>query len=213
MKISFIKKAAGYSAAILCLASVAAAQPPGGGGAPGGGGGRGTPAQLQIPTPTYITIPLEITINRPAEEVWKRVGKFCDIGEWLQVPCMILSGKDGEVGALRSIGREVLVGKTDLSYTYTQPVYEGRQYNLYHGTMEAKPLTATTTKMVYTLVYDNSMLADDAARDRDKQQKTQQFTRAIENMKTLCEGGTLPAPAARGGGRGGAGGGGGRGPQ
>ena len=33
-----------------------------------------------------VSIPLEITVNRPAAEVWKRVGKFCDIGEWLQIP-------------------------------------------------------------------------------------------------------------------------------
>ena len=186
----FAKKIAGGALALFSLAAVAVAQPP-------GGAGRGAPATLQIPNPTYITIPLEITVNKPAAEVWKRIGKYCDIGEWLQVPCTIVSGKDGEVGALRSIGREVLVGKTDLSYTYTQPVYEGRPYNLYHGTLEAKPLTATTTKLLYTLVYDNSMLADDAAREKDIQARTAQFTRALNNMKTLAEGGTLPPPVAR----------------
>jgi hypothetical protein len=36
----------------------------------------------------------------------------------------------------------------------------------------------------------------------DKAQKTTQFTRALENMKTLAEGGTLPPPPARGGGKG-----------
>jgi hypothetical protein len=143
---------------------------------------------------------LEITVNRPAAEVWKRVGKYCDIGEWLRVPCTITAGKDGEFGAVRSIGNEVLVGKTELSYTYTQPVREGRPYNLYHGTLEARPLTATTSKLVYTLVLDNSMLADDAARDRDKAQRTTQFTTALENMKILAEGGTLPPAPARGGG-------------
>lgn len=156
-------------------------------------------APLAIPNPTYITIPLEITVNRPASEVWKRVGKYCDIGEWLRVPCTITSGKDGEFGAVRSIGNEVLVGKTDLSYTYTQPVREGRPYNLYHGTLEARPVTATTSKLLYTLVLDNSMLADDAARDRDKAQRTTQFTQALENMKILAEGGTLPPAPARGG--------------
>jgi hypothetical protein len=139
-------------------------------------------------------------VNRPAAEVWARVGKYCDIGEWLQVQCRITSGKDGEVGAVRSIGREIMVGKTDLSYTYTQPVQDGRPYILYHGTVEAKPLTATTCKILYTLIYDNSTLADDAARDRDKAQRTAQFTRAIENMKILAEGGTLPPAPARGGG-------------
>jgi Polyketide cyclase / dehydrase and lipid transport len=152
-----------------------------------------------IANPTYVSIPLEITVNKPAAEVWARVGKYCDIGEWLQIPCTITSGKDGEFGAVRSVGGEVLVGKTAMSYTYTQTVKEGRPYNLYHGTLEAVPLTATTSKLVYTLVFDNSMLADDAARDRDKAQKSATFMRALQNMKTLAEGGTLPPPPARGG--------------
>lgn len=142
---------------------------------------------------------MEITVNRPAAEVWKRVGKYCDIGEWMQVACAITSGKDGELGAVRTVGGEILVGKTELSYTYTQPVREGRPYNMYHGTLEARPLTATTSKLVYTLFYDNSMLADDAARERDKAQRTARFTQLLANMKILAEGGALPPPAARGG--------------
>jgi len=153
-----------------------------------------------VAAPTYVSIPLEITVDRPAAEVRKRVGKYCDIGEWLQVNCTITSGKDGEFGSVRSVGNEVLVGRTELSYTYTQPVREGRPYNLYHGTLEARPLTATSSKLVYTLVFDNSMLADDAAREKDKANRTAQFTRALQNMKILAEGGTLPpAPARRGG--------------
>jgi len=154
---------------------------------------------IVVANPTYVSIPLEITVNRPAAEVWKRVGKFCDIGEWFQIPCTITSGKDGEFGAVRSVAGEVLVGKTELSYTYTQTVKAGRPYNLYHGTLEARPVTATTSKLVYTLMFDNSMLPDDAARQKDIQQKTGQFTRALENMKILAEGGTLPPRPARGG--------------
>src|SRR3954468_12298310 len=159
------------------------------------------PAPLAIPNPTYISIPLEITVNRPAADVWKRVGKYCDIGEWLQIPCTITSGKDGEFGAVRSVANEVLVSKTELSYTYTQPVREGRPYNLYHGTLEARPVTATTSKLVYTLMFDNSLLADDAARERNLAQRRTTFTGALENMKIIAEGGPLPpapAPPARG---------------
>ena len=58
----------------------------------------------------------------------------------------------------------------------------GRPYNLYHGTLEARPVTAATSKLVYTLVFDNSMLADDAAREKDRMQKTALFTQAMENM-------------------------------
>jgi hypothetical protein len=159
-----------------------------------------TPSGIVVAKPTYTFIPLEITINKPASEVWKRVGKFCDIGEWLRIPCTITSGTDGELGAVRSVANEVLVGKTELSYTYTQTVREGRPYNLYHGTLEARPVTATTSKLVYNLFFDNSMLADDAARERDRTQKTAQFTAALQNMKILAEGGTLPPAPARGAG-------------
>ncbi len=155
------------------------------------------PVAYAIPDPTYVTIPLEITVDRPAAEVWKRVGKFCDIGEWLQVPCTIQSGNGG-FGTVRSVGGEVLVAQTELSYIYAQRVRTDRPYNMYHGIVEARPLTAMTSKLHYTLVYDNSMLADDAAREKDQAQRTAMFTRALQNMKTLAEGGTLPPPPARG---------------
>ena len=183
----FSKFALDCALAMVCLTSVAAAQTP-----------AGDPASTVVANPTYISIPLEISVNRPAGEVWKRIGKFCDIGEWFRIPCTITSGKDGEFGAVRSVAGEVLVAKTELSYTYTQTVKAGRPYNLYHGTLEARPVTATTSKIVYTLMFDNSMLADDAAREKDKMQKTAQFTRALENMKILAEGGTLPPAPARG---------------
>ena len=180
---------------VVYLGYVGSAQTP----PPGAQAGPAEAASNVVANPTYISIPLEITVNRPAAEVWKRVGKFCDIGEWLRIPCTIISGKDGEFGAVRSVAGEVLVGKTELSYTYTQTVRAGRPYNLYHGTLEARPVTATTSKLVYTLIFDNSMLADDAAREKDKTQKTAVFTRALENMKVLAEGGTLPPAPSRGG--------------
>ena len=183
---------------VLCAASPSAQAP-----------AQTAPAQpaqsVAVANPTYVSIAMEIDVNRPAAEVWKRVGKYCDIGEWLQIPCTITAGKDGEFGAVRSVVNEVLVGKTELSYTYTQPVREGRPYDLYHGTLEARPVTATTSKLIYTLMFDNSMLADDAARQRNIEQRRTQFTRALQNMKTLAEGGTLPPPAPRGGGAGGRG--------
>ena len=195
MRNHFVQRVAGCVLAIVSLFAVATAQPP----APAPQ--TSTSARIEGPavaSPTYVSLPLEITVNRPAAEVWKRVGKYCDIGEWLQIPCTITSGKDGEYGAVRSVANEVLVGKTELSYTYTQPVRNDRPYNLYHGTLEARPVTATTSKLVYTIFFDNSMLPDEAARDADKARRTTTFTRALQNMKTLAEGGTLPPPPARG---------------
>jgi hypothetical protein len=191
MHISFMKTLVG-AIAVVSLASLAAAQTP----APAAAA-PATPVSNVVTNPTYISIPLEIAVNKPAAEVWKRIGKFCDIGEWFRIPCTITSGKDGEFGAVRSVAGEVLVAKTELSYTYTQTVRPNRPYNLYHGTLEARPVTATTSKIVYTLMYDNSMLADDAAREKDRAQKTVQFTQALENMKILAEGGTLPPAPPR----------------
>jgi hypothetical protein len=202
MRSHLAKTAAGCALVVICLVTVIVAQAPAPGAqAPGAQAPAAGTAAVSpvVANPTYVTIPLEITVNRPAAEVWKRVGKYCDIGEWLRIACTITSGKDGEVGAVRSVANEVLVGKTELSYTYTQPVRAGRAYNLYHGTLEARPVTATTSKLVYTLMFDNSMLPDDAAREKDKAQRTTQFTQALENMKILAEGGTLPPAPGRGG--------------
>ncbi len=151
---------------------------------------------IVVEKPNYVTIALETTVNKPVADVWKRIGGYCTIGEWLQIAagCKILSGTDNEVGAVRSVAGEVLVGKTQYSYTYTQTVRAGRPYNLYHGTIEARAVSPTTTKLLYTLIYDNSMLSDDAAREKDKASRAAVFTRALSNMKTLAEGGTLPPP-------------------
>jgi len=184
MRNRFSKTIAGCAMAIACAQVAGSQTPP-------------PPPPLAIPNPNYVSIPMEIMVNRPAAEVWKRIGKYCDIGEWFQIPCTMLSGKEGEIGSVRSIGNEVLVGRTELSYTYTQPVREGRPYNLYHGTLEARPVTASTSKLVYTLVFDNSMLPDDAAREKDITQRKTRFMQALQNMKTLAEGGTLPPPTSR----------------
>src|SRR6266540_3979788 len=188
------KTVGGGAIAIACLASAGSTQTS----APAAQTAPAAPVSTVVAAPTYISIPLEIDVNRPAADVWKRVGKYCDIGEWLRIPCTITSGKDGEFGAVRSVANEVLVGKTELSYTYTQPVRDGRPYNLYHGTLEARPVTASTSKIVYTLFFDNSMLADDAAREADRARRLTQFNAALANMKILAEGGTLPPAPARG---------------
>jgi len=194
MQNQFDKTAAACALAILCLSSATSGQAP----PPATQAAPTAPVSSAVAAPTYISIPLEIDVNRPAADVWKRIGKFCDIGEWLRIPCTITSGKDGEFGAVRSVANEVLVGRTELSYTYTQPVRDGRPYNLYHGTLEARPVTASTSKIVYILFFDNSMLANDAAREADKARRITQFTAALQNMKILAEGGTLPPAPARG---------------
>jgi hypothetical protein len=183
------KEAPAPSPAPVAPVAAAPAAPPAPPAAPAPATG---PAPLQVPSPTYISIPMEITVNKPVKDVWARVGKYCDISEWLQIAsgCSITSGVDGEVGAVRTVGAEILVAKTEYSYTYTQPVREGRLYNMYHGTLEARPVDANTTKLIYTLMYDNSLITGDKAADIERRRTA--FNRALGNMKILAEGGTLP---------------------
>src|SRR5690554_3663215 len=145
-----------------------------------------TPAQAQ----EYQTIALEIDIAKPAAEVWSKVGAYCDIGEWLNVDCEITSG-DGGMGTVRVLagGRviEILVAQTELSYGYTQPAVEGQFYNLYHGFMEARPVDANNSRMLYTLVYDTSNLPDQAAKDADVERRRGMFEGALQNIKQIAE--------------------------
>ena len=140
--------------------------------------------------PDYRTISMQIDVDRPAREVWAKVGQYCDISKWLDVDCKIVSG-DGGIGTVRSLanGRvlEIMIGETDLSYGYTQPPKEGQFYNLYHGFVEAKPVTGNSSKIVYTVIYDVSDKPDEAARQLDLQQRRTRFEAALKKMKQIAE--------------------------
>lgn len=140
--------------------------------------------------PEYAVIRMSQPVDRPAAEVWKKVGGWCDLGAWMKIDCTVTKG-DGGVGSVRSIagGRvtEVMVGRTDLSYGYAQPPVEGRPYDLYHGFLEARPVSAKASVLEYTLMYDVSGLPDAAARQADMDRRRALFEGALRNMKALAE--------------------------
>ena len=68
MRSHFGQTIAACALAIAGLANTVQAQTP------------AAPVSSAVAAPTYISIPLEIAVNRPAADVWKRVGKYCDIG-------------------------------------------------------------------------------------------------------------------------------------
>lgn len=145
--------------------------------------------------PEYVSIPMEITVNKPAKDVWAKIGGWCDISNWISptgnVPCEVTSG-NGDIGSVRVIAKrvtEVLTAKTELSYGYTQPAVEGKFYNLYHGFLEARPVDAKSSKLIYTLMLDVSDKADQAAKDADVAGRRKQFEAALANMKKIAEAG------------------------
>jgi hypothetical protein len=134
----------------------------------------------------YAVIPLETSVDRPAEVTWKKVSGYCDIGTWFKTTCEIVAGKDGEVGAVRRIaGRieEVLVAKTASSYTYAQP----KSPIDYHGTVEVRPDGAGKSKILYTLIYDVEPLKTAEAKAADKERRAKQFSALLATMKAQAE--------------------------
>jgi hypothetical protein len=148
-------------------------------------------APLAIPSPNYTTMTLEITINRPAAETWARIGRFCDLKEWLGRDCTITRGKDGELGAVRTLGGgviEPIVAVTPMSYTYSFPVRVGVPYTMQHNTLEARVVDAATSKIVYSFFWDNSTLTP-AQREAEVVARKERLTPALELMKTIVESG------------------------
>ena len=70
----FGKTAIGCALAVVSLAHVANAQT-----APGSAAAPAAAMSPVVANPTYISIPLEIAVNRPAAEVWKRIGNHSAI--------------------------------------------------------------------------------------------------------------------------------------
>ena len=135
----------------------------------------------------FVTIPLETTVNAPADKAWPKISGYCLIGAWFKTTCTV-AGVDGQVGSVRTIAgrvRELLVAKTAWSYTYSQP----KSPIDYHGTVEIQPIDKKTSKLLYTLVYDADALPKHEAEDKakDKDQRTKQFTGLLATMKGVAE--------------------------
>jgi len=151
-------------------------------------------AQTPWPKAEYVAIPMEITVNKPVAEVWAKVGGWCDISKWIapgrEVPCVVTAGS-GEVGSVRLIANavtEVMVSKTQYGYGYAQPALEGKWYNTYHGFVEATPIDANSTKILYTLMLDVGNLATQEEKTKSVDGYKTRFNAALANMKKLAEG-------------------------
>jgi hypothetical protein len=153
-----------------------------------------SPALAQAPSvqaaPDYAVIKMSIDVDRPADTVWARVGGFCDLGAWLKIDCAITKG-DGGIGSVRAIAggkvTEVMVAKTDLAYGYAQPPIPGQAYDLYHGFLEARPVSAGSSRLLYTLIYDAALLPDPAAKAADLARRRALFEGALKTMKDIAE--------------------------
>ena len=136
----------------------------------------------------YIVIRKEILVDRSADAVWKRVGGYCAIAEWLKLKCEIVSGT-GDVSTIRRLNGttlEPMVASTPHSYTYSQTA-GGMASFAYNGTLAVEPAGTGKSRIVYTLIYDAALMPSDEARKAQFDRINPRFQGAIETMKALAE--------------------------
>lgn len=137
----------------------------------------------------FVTIVLTKDLDVGVDTAWSKIGKFSDIERWMDVKCTYKSGS-GEVGSVRSvvmgtnIGEEVMVAKTSLSYTYTTVM---PFLPFYHGTLAVESTGTKTSKIVYTLLWDQDTLSAEQ-REKGRGMFMRVFPPALDSMKKLAEG-------------------------
>jgi hypothetical protein len=162
------------AAAVLALAAPALAQP---------AAAPAAPAAAVPNTPkNWATIVMTANVNRNADEAWKRMGgnDYCAFIKYLGMNSCVLTVGTGDVGTNRRLNDridELMVSKTSRSYVYAQPTSP----IFYHGTMAVEPVSATSSRIVYTLVYDNANIAP-AERAAEMDRRRVRFQEAIDKM-------------------------------
>ena len=143
-----------------------------------------TTASAQTPQPAdWITLTFTADLNKNADIAWQRAGgnDWCAIAKFLDVKsCEVVSGK-GELGSIRTINGTIVenvVARTKYSYTYAQPFTP----IFYHGTMEVVPLTANTSRLVYSLIWNQAAVGDAAAQTAAREGRRTRFQAAVDKM-------------------------------
>jgi hypothetical protein len=136
----------------------------------------------------YVVITLHADISAPADVAWAKVGGFCDIGEWANLPCELSSGTGGVGSIRRLVGgaiEEPMIGATSHSYTYGQTVGDTKDFD-YHGTLAIERTGPTTSRVDYTLTYDQARVPENE-RTALRTLINQRFTAAMQNIKAIAE--------------------------
>jgi hypothetical protein len=141
-------------------------------------------AHAQTPQPAdWTTLTLTANMSKPAHVAWEKIGgnDWCGIAKYLDVKsCDMTSGK-GEVGSIRTINGnviEIAVARTPYSYTYAQPFTP----IFYHGTLAVEAVNATHSKIVYTLIWNQTAVGDAKAQADARAPRRSRFQAAVDKM-------------------------------
>jgi hypothetical protein len=141
-------------------------------------------AQAQTAQPAnWATLRMTADISKPANVAWERIGgnDWCGIAKYLDVKSCAITAGHGEVGSLRLINGsivEIAVARTAHSYTYAQPFTP----IFYHGTMAVEPVDAGHSRLVYTLIWNQTAVGDPKAQADARESRHTRFQAAVDKM-------------------------------
>ncbi len=148
-----------------------------------------TAASAQTPQPAdWFKLSFSADLNKNIDTAWERMGgnEFCAIARYLDVQyCTVISGK-GELGSVRHIGVagnpapvvENIVSRSKYSYTYAQPF----NATFYHGTMSIVATGPNTSRLEYTLIWNQAAVGNAAAQAASRESRQQRFQMAVNRM-------------------------------
>lgn len=146
-------------------------------------------AMAQTPQPAdWLVLNFSADLNKNIDVAWNRMGgnDLCAIAKYLDVQtCTVISGK-GEVGSVRNIGVagnpapvvENIVSRSKYSYTYAQPF----NASFYHGTMSIVATGPNTSRLEYTLIWNQAGVGNAAAQAASRESRQQRFQMAVNRM-------------------------------
>jgi hypothetical protein len=142
------------------------------------------PAQA---APEWTTILMEKVVDRTPDQTWSKIGPYCAIATWLKVSCVVTTGNQVSVGTIRRLnGRtdEIIVAATPYSYSYAQPLTDVQPESpiFYHGTLAVEPVDRSHSKLIYTLIWNQTAVGDAAAQAAAREGRKTRFQAAVDKM-------------------------------
>jgi len=145
-------------------------------------------ASAQTPQPAdWVTLHFSANLNKNIDVAWERVGgnDLCAIAKYLDIKgCDVVSGK-GELGSVRNIITanpapivENIVARSKYSYTYAQPFTN----IFYHGTMSIVATGPNTSRLEYSLIWNQTPVGDAAAQAASRDGRRTRFQAAVDKM-------------------------------
>ena len=151
------------------------------------GAGHAQARKAQTPQPAdWTTLTLTADTQQTADVAWDSIGgnDWCAIAKYLDVERLhhqFGQGRTG-LGAHHRTGTttmvEIAVARTAHSYTYAQPFTP----IFYHGTMAVEPVDASHSKIVYTLIWNQTAVGDAAAQAAAREGRQTRFQAAVDKM-------------------------------